>query len=711
MPIMTRMRESMPVILFGLLIAFLVTIIFEWGMDYLGMSSGGGRSTVVGSVNGKDISFQEFSELVKNVTDNQKQQNNEQDENQQKQIRDQVWQQIITQHLIDGQIKKLGLTVSDQEIVDWVRSDNPPEDLKRNFIDSTGQFRRDMYEQFLRDPNQFIKDPNGSDNTFGTKWLADYEKNLRMRRLQEKLQSLVTASVRVSEGDVRKRFEDQNMKYDAAFALFDPEAFVKDGQVTVTDSDFKALYDENLESYKFEASRKLKFVTFLENPSAADSASKSKDIQDALQKAKSGVDFIQLVETFSDKPDSGVWFKHGELSQNIESAVFSAKVGDVIGPLNEFDGYHLIKVLEERKGDKESVRARHILFQISGPDSNAVKATAQDVVRQAKAGQDFAALAVKHSKDPSNAQKGGDLGWFGKGRMVPQFEEACFKARVGEVVGPVRTPFGLHIIKLAGRDSREVKIASIITKIAASSQTKNDIQDRAKDFAANAKESEFTSEAKATGLEPREAEIQEKGGVIPGLGVNESITRWAFKNKVGSVGDPFSIPNGWGVFTVAEAKDAGVKPFEELKESLKPQVLRKKKIEKLKEIAAEMKAKLAASDSLTKLGAIDPRIQVQRTNPFLLSAGAPGVGRDLNFFGVVEALNPGQISAPFAGFRGVFLVQLVSKTPFDSTAFAGQRETLRNQILQEKRSRYVSGWLATLKETADIEDNRDTFYR
>jgi parvulin-like peptidyl-prolyl isomerase len=708
---MTRMRESMPVILFGLLIAFLITIIFEWGMDYLGMRSGG-QNAIIGSVDGKDITLQEFSQLVETVSSNQKQQSNvEPDENQMKQTREQVWQQLVTQRLVDDQIKKLGLSVTDQEIIEWVRGENPPEDLKRNFIDSTGTFRRDVYDQFLRDPNQFVRDPNGVDNAYGTKWLADFEKNLRQRKLQEKLQSLVTASVRVGELEVRKRFEDQNVKYDASFALFDPNVFVKDEEVVVSDSDVKAFYDENLESYKFEASRKLTYVTFSENPSSADSASKMQDIQDALQKAKAGADFIQLVDTYSDKADSGAWFKHGELSQNIESIVFSAKVGDVVGPMNEFDGYHIIKLLDERKGDKEFVRASHILFQISGPDSNAVKATAQSVARQARAGGDFAALAVEHSKDASNAPKGGDLGWFGKGRMVPQFEEACFKARIGEIVGPVRTAFGLHIIKLTGRDSREVKIASIISKLVASSQTRNDIADRAKDFSANARESDFATEAKATGLETRETEIQEKGGVIPGLGVNKGVTKWAFNNKVGSVSDPFTIPNGWAVFAITDAKDAGVRPFEELKESLKPQVLRKNKIERLKGIAAAMKSKLTPSDSLGKLHALDSRVQVQRTNPFLLSAGAPGVGRDMTFFGTVEGLQAGQISDPFAGLRGVFLVQLVSKTPIDSVAYASQRETLRSQLLQEKRGRYISEWLAKLKETADIEDNRDSFYR
>jgi parvulin-like peptidyl-prolyl isomerase len=80
-------------------------------------------------------------------------------------------------------------------------------------------------------------------------------------------------------------------------------------------------------------------------------------------------------------------------------------------------------------------------------------------------------------------------------------------------------------------------------------------------------------------------------------------------------------------------------------------------------------------------------------------------------FGVLERLRPGEISAPVAGVRGVYLLQLISKTPFDSTAFANQRETLQSQLLQEKRSRYVSEWLAKLKESAEIEDNRDIVYR
>lgn len=708
MPIMTRMRESMPVILFGLLIAFLITIIFEWGMDYLGM--GGAQSNLVGKVEGKEVTYQEFTELVRNVSESQKQQTGvEPDENALKQTRQQVWDQLVTQTLVEREIKKLGITVTDQEIIDWVKGDNPPEDLKRNFIDSTGAFRRDVYEQFLANPNQFIRNEN--DPGYGSRWLADYEKQLRQRRLSEKLQSVITASVRVSEGEIKRRFADQNVKYDALFTVLDPNTFVKDDEVQVTDADLKDFYQENIDQYKFEASRKLKYVTFMEHPSATDSSDALKAIQEDYKAAVSGSDFLMLVATRSDKPDSGSWYRHGELSPAIETAVFGAKVGDVVGPISEADGYQLLKVLEERKGENEFVRASHILFQLNGPDSNSVKATAQDVARQARAGGNFAQLAMTYSKDPSNAQKGGELGWFGKGRMVKEFEDACFKGRVGDIIGPVRTAFGLHIIKLVGRDSRELKVARILSSITASPQTRNNVSERARDFAYNANKSDFTQEAKSIDLETKETDVKEKGGFVPGVGVNESVTKWAFDNKVGSVSEPYFIQNGWFIFSVVEAKDAGVRPLDELKESLKPQVIRKKKIDKLKELAGQMKAKLAVGDSLTKLNTIDSRLQVQRTGEFLLSAGAPGVGRDVNFFGAVEALMPGEFSEPVTSQRGVYLVQLVSKSAFDSTAYAAQRESLRAQMLQEKRNRYIGEWLEKLKETASIEDHRDQFFR
>lgn len=711
MPIMTRMRDSMPVILFGLLIAFVVTIVFEWGMDYLGMT--GGQSDVIGKVNGIKITYKDFSELVRSVAENQKAQSGvEPDEGQLAQIRDQVWDNLVTQHLVEEQVVRLGLSVTDQELLDWVRGDNPPEDLRRNFIDSAGTFRRDIYEQFLSNPDQFVRDPEGNDPQFGTKWLKQYEVNLRQRRLQEKLQSVILASVRVAEGEITQRFTDQNRQYHVLYAPFDAAQLVTDQDVQLTDADVRSYYDENLDQYRVEETRKLQYVLFLERPSASDSAARRKDIEEAAQKANEGVDFLQLVATYSDRMDSGAFFRHGELTPSLETAAFSARVGSVVGPIEDQDGLHLLKVLEERRGTEEFVHASHVLIQLEpGDDTSAAWEIARTVVREAQAGKDFAALVRQYSKDLGSAQRGGDLGWFGKGRMVPEFEKAAFAAKPGQVVGPVRSPFGLHVIKVHGRDNRELKLAHISIKIEASSQTKNELYDRARDFAYNARETDFAHEAKQMAFEVKEAQILEKTAVIPGVGVNPAALRWAFDESVGAVSDPYSISGGSVVFHVAEIKRAGVRPFDEVKESVRPLALRQKKIDKVKAMAAEVRQKLAAGDSLTKVTALNPAIAVQEIPSFTLGGSIPGIGRDPAFLGTVAALEEGQISPAVQSTRGAFLVQLLSVSAFDSAGYKAQREVLKTRLLQEKRNRFLSDWLTMLKERADIDDRRDLFFR
>jgi peptidyl-prolyl cis-trans isomerase D len=711
MPIMTRMRDSMPIILFGLLIAFLITIVFEWGMDYMGLRGGG--NDVVGKINGVKIKYAEFNELVKTASDNQKAQTGvEPDDNTLTQIREQVWNNLVTEHVVNEELRRMNITVSDQELVDWVRGENPPEDLRRQFVDSAGNFRRDIYEQFLANPNQFARDPAGKDPDFGAKWLKQYETSLRQRRLQEKLQSVLLASVRVTEGELRQRFDDQSKNYSATYALFDANQLVPDSAVSVTDADVRTYYDENTEQYKVDATRKLSYVLFLERPSASDSSSKEKDINEAAQKAKSGVDFLQLVYTYSDKPDSGVFFKHGDLNPAVEKEVFAKQVGAVVGPIEDDNGYHLFKVLEERKGTGDFVHASHILLNLDpSTDTNATKNLAKTIAKEAQSGKDFATLAREYSKDPGIAKNGGDLGWFGKGRMVPDFDKAAFGAKPGQVVGPIRTPYGLHIIKVHARDSRELKLAHIDSKITVSSQTKNDLVDRARDFAYNARGTDFKKEAQQLGFEVRETQVQEKSTVVPGLGLQPQLVRWAFANKAGSVSEPYTIPAGSVVATVTEVKDAGVRPFDEVKEQAKPLALHEKKIVRVKSMATDLRQKLGSGDSLTKITTFNPAVHVQELPSFTLGVAIPGIGRDPYFLGAVAALQPGQISQAVQSQRGAYLIQLLSASPFDSTAFNAQREGLKTRLLQEKRNRFFSEWLTKLKDKADIEDHRDQFFR
>jgi parvulin-like peptidyl-prolyl isomerase len=593
-----------------------------------------------------------------------------------------------------------------------VRGDNPPEDLRRNFVDSTGQFRRDIYDQFLSNPNQFLQDPEGSDPNYGSRWLAQYEENLRRRREQEKLQSLILASVRVPEGEVREKFEEQNIRYEALFASFDAGTLVKDEDIQLTDADVRSYYDEHLDQYRTEAARSVHYVLFPEKPSASDSSARWKDIDEVAMKARAGMPFFELAATYGERVDSGAFYRRGELTPRLDSAAFAAKPGTIVGPLADAEGLHVLSVMEERGSDREVVRASHILLPMEGgTDTTAVRRQAMELLRSARSGSDFPTLALANSKDPASAQRGGDLGWFPRGRMTPAFETAAFGAKPGDIVGPVRTPFGLHIIKVTGRENRDVKVAAVTLRIEPSPQTENDLFERARDFAYNSRETAFSTEAQQLGLEIRESRIQEKGGVIPGIGVNPSITRWAFNNKVGSVSEPFPVEVGTAVFTIVKAEDAGVRPFDEVKESIRPLALREKKIDKVLSMAAELRGTLTPGDSLMRVRDLDPSIPVRTTGQVTLNAAVPGVGRDMQFLGTLAGLDPGEISPAVRSTRGAFLIQLQSRSPFDSTAYASQRESIRARLLQEKRSRYMTDWLEGLKAEASIEDNRDIFFR
>ena len=330
MPLMTRLRESLSKVFAVFAGVFVVYIVLDWGMDITGRKSRGQGVTEqnVGTIDGQPISYHDFSELVKEATDNQQRQNpnnQEIDENQQRNIRDQIWSQLVDEKLFDKEAKRLGVTVTDQEILDWVNGDTPPDFLRQQFTDSTGNFNRAAYQSALHDPKN-------------RPLLIKVEDFLRKQREREKLQSIVLASVRVSDADVMQRFLDQNIKYDGEFAFFDPNVLVPDDQIKVTDDDLHKYYNDHSAEYKTEPTRKLKYVSFTEAASKADSDAVISELNDILSRTKAGADFKDLAKTYSDTPPSDVALKHGEMTEEKEAAVFSAKPGDIIGPIKEGDG-------------------------------------------------------------------------------------------------------------------------------------------------------------------------------------------------------------------------------------------------------------------------------------------------------------------------------------------------------------------------------------
>jgi peptidyl-prolyl cis-trans isomerase D len=584
-------------------------------------------------------------------------------------------------------------------LIDWVRGENPPDFLVQQFTDSTGTFNRQLYDATIMDPkNKAI--------------MARVEDALRMQRLREKLQSVVTAVVQVDESEVRQRYTDQNIMYDLDVAYFDPNVLIADNEITTTDNGLVSYYKEHSDEYKVEATRRLKYVRFDEKPSQADSEDIYNTLMDVKKRVDAGSDFKELATTYSETPSTDSYFKHGELPPDKERALFgSGKKGDMIGPVLLSDGYHLLKIVDLRPGTEEAVHVSHILIKIDPSNRDSALKQADQIFAIAKIGDNFSELAKKHSKDEASAVVGGDLGWIRKGRMVKSFEDAAFKAKPGEVVGPILTTFGYHIIKVYGKDKSEVQFNDIHMQVLPTAKSRNDIAQRAQDFAYLAKEGKFEKEAELSKYEVIETQPFQKGASISGIGPNNAINKFAFSNKTGSVSEVYTLTDAMGVFMVSEIKDAGVRPFEEVKTAIATKVMREKKIEKLKNIAQQLRSSLSPTDTLYVLKAKNPKVTVQSATSYTFAGYLPGIGRDLSLIGGITPLQPGQVSNLIESQRGIYIVKLINKTPFDTLSYKTQEAALRSQLLTERRNRYFTEWSNAIKKEADIVDNRDQFYR
>lgn len=702
MAVLSDIREKSPkFIIAGAAVLFIFLIIFDWGFDISGRKGRSNKSDVIGSVNGKEVNYRMFSELVRRTVENRKnQQNSDVDSETERQIRSQVWSQIVDEFLFEQEINRLGITVTDQEIRDIIAGPNPPDFLVQQFKDSTGTFRRDAYQYAMTDPQN------------KQAWIQ-VEEGIRQEQKRLKLQSLLLATTIVSESEIKQRFIDNNVTLDANYVLSDINRLVPDSAVTVTDDDLKRQYEAHPADFRSKAARKVKYVFFNQSASSEDSAAIEQDLKEYLKQAMSGaMDFTELAKTYSEIPVTDVFFKHGELSRQKEDAIFSAKKGEIIGPLRDNDGIHIIKILDQRQGKTEFVKCSHILLNlVSGPDSVKVIQKARALLAQAHSGADFANLARENSQDYGTAVRGGDLGWASKDRYVKPFADAAFRTQVGSIVGPVRTQFGWHIIKVTGRDRREIKIVDLALKVRASGETIETVYQYAQDFAYLAKDEGFEKAAENSKYRVLETPEFQKTGSIPGIGQNDVVTSFAFGNKLGTISEPVYTKDGIIVIMVSNVREEGIRSLEEVKSTVKSMAIKQKKMEKVREQVDAFYKTLTSSSDIISAAQSNVNLIAQNTGVFKPTDGPPGIGRDLKFIGSALSLNPGELSKPFEGNRGYYIIQLLSKSPFDSVKYSSERELLSGQILQEKRNRAISDWHNALREKADIVDNRDKFFR
>ncbi|OGU56239.1 MAG: hypothetical protein A2315_05335 [Ignavibacteria bacterium RIFOXYB2_FULL_35_12] len=685
----------------GLAPAFIITVgalfvLFMVISDSNVLEALGGRTNNVGSVNGEDISYQEFVNAVDQQRENQKKQTGKEvDEQDMEQLRDQVWDALVTQKLLAEQIDKFGITVPDEEIKEIILGENPPEFLKQNFIDSTGNFNRQVYEQALFDPRN-------------KEALLQAEEFVRQNRLNEKLQSLVLASVVVSEADIKNKFNEQNLKLKVQYALVDLSLY-PDSIIKFNDNDLRKYYNENLDKYKNQAQRKLQYVLFSNQPSADDSATIKRNLEIVADKFKKDTaSFKSYVEIYSTVPYSKDTMALNAFTPEVTDLFSKTAPGNVIGPVATPEGYVIYKLAAIVPSNETLAKASHILINNMGSDEKNLE-EANKVYAQLIAGTNFEKIAREKSGDPGSGSKGGDLGWFGKGAMVPEFEKAVFRGVVGVVQRPVKTNFGYHIIKVTAKSNSKYVIEKIVNPVQTSASTIDANYNSAQDFTYVSEKNGLEKEAKLMNYKVHETSpFVKETYSIPGIGVNKRLVDFAFENGLNKVSEVYKVTNGYVVCRISEVINEGAKPFEEVKSLIQPLVIREKKYVLAKDYAAKLK--IQVGNDLFKAKTLNQKLIVDTTGQFSPNGSIPNIGRDHAFIDAAVKIELNKVSNPVKGFRGQFLLKVTERSSFDSAAYSIQRNLLRDQLFQEKRSMYVNQWLEKLKKDADIEDKRYVFF-
>jgi len=349
----------------------------------------------------------------------------------------------------------------------------------------------------------------------------------------------------------------------------------------------------------------------------------------------------------------------------------------------------------------------------SQADSAAARDLATEALQRARSGEDFAELAREYSDGPS-ASEGGDLGWFGRGQMVPAFEEAAFDTPTGEVAGPVLSQFGYHVIHVRNRRTRDgeeqILASHILINIEVSPATIDNLNSQANLFLFDAQDYSFQSSADTHNVTIRETQpFGRDASFIPGLDPAGEATDFAFSNPVGTISDVIDVESGYYIFRLQNIREPYVRDLESVRSQISRQLITEKKRDLAFQQAQELRASLSDSSDLQQLTATGSLLTYSAPDPFTIAGTIPGVGQVPEFKGAVKALDVGQTSPAVKSDQGAYIIRLKDKTAFNQERYKQQRAQIRQRLLTRKQNRFMTRWLESLRTEANIVDNRDAF--
>lgn len=682
------------VIIGGAMVAFILGDLFSSSSFLVS-----GSQTEVGSVAGESIEGRDFEAKVQTSIDNYKAQSGQTTVTAATtdQLREQTWTQLMRDIVMNREMDELGVAVTPDEIFDMVQGANPHPQVVQAFTDpNTGQFDSGQVFAFIKRMEE--------DQDLKTRWIQ-FEQDLAKIRRSEKYFNLIKKGLYTTNYEAENDYLAKNQPATIRLVVKRYDT-VADTSITVSESDIKKYYNAHLKKYEQEPSRDVEFVTFNVEPSKEDFDKTQQWADRAKTDFETAENDTLFVNRESDVRFNANWTAKGSLPLAIDSVMFSASKGYVFGPYREGRTLKLAKLIGV-KSSPDSVSARHILITPNtyGSDAGA-KAVADSLFNVVKSKKsDFAAIAISKSEDPGSGAKGGDLGWFQEGQMVPTFNDACFNGKKGDIT-LVKSQFGYHIIEVVDQKGKSEKraVAMVQRNVDASSKTFQATYGQADDFARGVKSIEtFDALVTEKGINKRLApNLKANDRTIAGLEEPRQVIRWAFEGEKGDISKVFEIGNTFVVAVLTAVRDDEHTAIEDIREELEAEVRKEKKAEIfIAELAAAK-----ATDIQALADKMSLPVEVKENVTFASSA-ISGLGREPEVIGTAAVLALGKVSAPVKGQQGVYVIAVDSRL----TAPTMENYKAAAQGLNANLSSRVDYEVfEALKKKADVKDNRSKFY-
>ena len=480
-----------------------------------------------------------------------------------------------------------------------------------------------------------------------------FEENLRRSLMIDKLRAALTDWMTVSDAEVEREFTLQNEKVKLQVVALTADRF-RD-EVTVTDADIASYFDMHEADYLVDEQRTVRMLL---------------------------LDRDQAQAALTVLPADLQRYYNNNISQ-----------------------YQT----------PEEIRASHILLNTAGKEEDAVRAQAEDLLKQLVAGADFAMLAAEFSEDAGTATNGGDLDYFSRGRMVPEFETAAFALEPGQTSDIVQTQYGFHIIKLVDKKPAVTQpfadVRPQIEDLLKRQRADQQIAARASDFAGRIDDpANLDAVASSAGLTVSDTDFFGRGDPIPGLGVAPQVALVAFQLDDGQVSAPIPSPRGPVFLTVTGTREPYVPMLDEVRDSVREDVIRTRATELSRQRATAIAATLRSASDFAA-AATAQGFEATETDFITRAAPLPDIGVSPEVDRAVFGLPAGSVSEPITTSDATIIARVVERDDVTPEEFLLGKDAFREQFLGERRTRFYTAYMAKAKERMSIGIRQDVVTR